>query len=125
MTRFPPPAIHNLPGVTNPLEKKAIADKFWEHKRMSTWAMLHKSVRARFALNAAKQGAFSLPVPKEMEFIDGDRNGTEEKALHDAAFEDFCILVFKCTSVEHYVYDSCPTITTTYFKKAERWMVME
>ncbi|ORY91046.1 hypothetical protein BCR43DRAFT_446905 [Syncephalastrum racemosum] len=100
VTRFPPP---KLPGVDLPQAE------YWEQQREKQWMALTDKQRAMFTwpprreIPKADKGAFSvqsLPPTKAKD--------PALHVVHDLAKDNFCLLVYKVTSVEYFDPTSFP-----------------
>ncbi|KAI9306629.1 hypothetical protein BJ944DRAFT_159538, partial [Cunninghamella echinulata] len=92
VTRFPPP---------RPIKNDLPASDYWENERKKQWKGLTNKGRATYTWPShgdtrANRTAFSF---------------------HDIAMDNFCLLIYKITEVEHFDYNSFPAINTVSIKK--------
>ncbi|KAI9347586.1 hypothetical protein BDR26DRAFT_817287 [Obelidium mucronatum] len=108
------------------------ADDFWQRERDRLWRALAPDFRAAWtwpspgeprakALSSASMStstststsAFrgsvtALPTSfaiKTLDVVDGAGPNEETRLAHMAAYDNFCLVVFRVTKVEHYIYD--------------------
>ncbi|RUS19256.1 hypothetical protein BC938DRAFT_475785, partial [Jimgerdemannia flammicorona] len=129
VTRYPPPkiAMSDLPSA-----------EFWEEERTKQWKRLNPKIRATFTwpgpgempraeklaysclsmevmLEENKRGPFATKVNGVLgrsNSISGNGAAGQientVKLMHDIAMDNFCLLVFKISEVQHYEYGTFP-----------------
>ncbi|CAO3642763.1 unnamed protein product [Cunninghamella blakesleeana] len=133
ITRFPPPK----PNFSN----VAAAD-YWENERKKHWKGLSDKGRAVYTWPShgdtrANRTAFSCQTLKHFDqqvqpsgngglFTNNNKENIDKlKVVHDIAMDNFCLLIYKITEVEHFDYNSFPAINTLYSIVNNQWMVKE
>ncbi|CAO3644939.1 unnamed protein product [Cunninghamella echinulata] len=137
VTRFPPP---------RPIKNDLPASDYWENERKKQWKGLTNKVRATYTWPShgdtrANRTAFSC---QSLDYFDettknqpsgyggmfnnnNKQSDNKLKIVHDIAMDNFCLLIYKITEVEHFDYNSFPAINTlyTYSVKNNQWSVQE
>ncbi|KAI8070512.1 hypothetical protein BC940DRAFT_345609 [Gongronella butleri] len=120
VTRFPPPRL---------VEGVAAAD-YWEERRTSHWKKLDDATRATYtwpsrgdAPRAEKQ-AFAC---QSLAYYDAKQPANQLHVVHDIAMDNFCLLLYKITEVEHLDYNAFPPKRTLYTVSAKdnQWSMQE
>ncbi|KAG9301254.1 hypothetical protein G9A89_012637 [Geosiphon pyriformis] len=106
ITRFPPPKI--LPDNLSYL----LASEYWESIRRLTWESISSQTRASFTLPPSgvpklNQNTFVCQRLEHM-LNSNVKIDHPERILHDMAFENMCILVFKISEVVRFEYEMFP-----------------
>ncbi|KAI8987377.1 hypothetical protein BDF20DRAFT_814383 [Mycotypha africana] len=96
LTRFPPPKISSNDGQTT-------AD-YWEQQRLNEWNKLSSKARATFTWPSRAE----TPKSAFKSFNCQSLDKSQKSVLHEIALDNFCLLVFKVTDVEHLDYSCFP-----------------
>ncbi|KAI8141523.1 hypothetical protein BJV82DRAFT_618080 [Fennellomyces sp. T-0311] len=121
VTRFPPPRIPS---------SDLVAAEFWEKERQKQWKGLNDKARAVFTwpsrgeVPRADRVAFTCQALKHS-VADKNKKTDEAQVVHDIAMDNFCLLVYKVSDVEHFDYSSYPPRRTVHTLKDNRWISKE
>ncbi|KAF7729906.1 peptide-N4-(N-acetyl-beta- glucosaminyl)asparagine amidase [Apophysomyces ossiformis] len=105
VTRFPPPKL--------PSSDLSSVD-YWEMERVKQWKSLSNQARAMFTWPSSGEVPKSAPVSftcQSLQYMVGSQPSDNDKTLqvvHDIAMDNFCLLIYKVTAVEHYNYEMFP-----------------
>lgn len=106
ITRFPAPKI---------ITEETSSREYWESIRRQHWNSLSPQTRAIFTwppsgeIPKNDKDAFKcLKLDSMLDELNNNSNFTPEKVIHDLAFENFCILVFKVSEVVRFEYGIFP-----------------
>ncbi|KAI9280943.1 hypothetical protein BC943DRAFT_330164 [Umbelopsis sp. AD052] len=109
VTRFPPPKI---------VDSDVCAVDYWEAERSKQWKQLDKRTRATFTWPASREAPKSDNIAFSCLSLDAlpsePVKGKPEplKIVHDIAMDNFCLLIFKISAVEHFDYSMFPAKRT-------------
>ncbi|CAG8734818.1 2905_t:CDS:2, partial [Acaulospora morrowiae] len=126
ITRFPAPKI--VLDESNNISPR----EYWESLRCQLWNSLSSQSRAAFTWPPSGE----IPKSEKDSFkclkLDSMLNSTNsvnssEKILHDLAFENFCILIFKANEVMRFDYEAFPPkrIIYNFDDEEDVWEVEE
>lgn len=101
VTRFPPPKI---------TDDDEPASDFWEEQRLLQWKELDPKSRAIFTWPSRGD----IPKASDVAFTCQSLKQNDTTVVHDIAMDNFCLLVYKVTDVEHFDYTSFPPKRTVY-----------
>jgi hypothetical protein len=120
VTRFPAPKIVN---------NEVSAADYWEAERCKQWQQLDKRTRAMFTWPASREApksdkiAFSCLSLEALPVTTTEQKQPDAfKIVHDIAMDNFCLLIFKITAVEHFDYGVFPaqrTVRQRVLRKAK------
>ncbi|KAI8344183.1 hypothetical protein BC941DRAFT_407995 [Chlamydoabsidia padenii] len=116
VTRFPPPKTSNSSGLK--------ASDFWEKERQQHWKSLSDKTRATYTWPSrgdcprADDSSFACQSLSYYDDANGGGGGIfglgqgksndKLKVVHDIAMDNYCLLVYKITEVEHYDHSQFP-----------------
>lgn len=95
VTRFPPPKI---------IDDDTSAPDYWEEQRIQQWNELDARSRATFTWPSRAE----IPKAADVSFSCQSLSNVDKTLVHDIAMDNFCLLVFKVTDVEHFDYSEFP-----------------
>lgn len=101
ITRFPPPKI---------TDDEQLAADFWEEQRVLQWRELDPKLRATFTWPSRRD----TPKAADIAFTCQSLKQNDSSVVHNIAMDNFCLLVYKVTSVEHFDYAAYPPKRTVY-----------
>lgn len=96
VTRFPPPKIID--------DDTTSAHDYWEDQRIQQWNELDAPSRAMFTWPSRAE----TPKAADVAFSCQSLSTHDKTLVHDIAMDNFCLLVFKVTDVEHFDYSVFP-----------------
>ncbi|KAK4521302.1 uncharacterized protein ATC70_011916 [Mucor velutinosus] len=101
VTRFPPPKI---------IDDDTSAPDYWEDQRIQQWNELDTQSRATFTWPSRAETPRAADIAFSCQTL-----STQDKSLvHDIAMDNFCLLVYKVTDVEHLDYSVFPPKRLVY-----------
>jgi hypothetical protein len=109
VTRFPPPKV---------VDNDVSAVDYWEAERSKQWKQLDKRTRAMFTWPASREApksdsiAFSCLSLDALPTEPAKSKPEPLKIVHDIAMDNFCLLIFKISAVEHFEYSVFPAKRT-------------
>ncbi|KAI9485515.1 MAG: hypothetical protein EXX96DRAFT_545372 [Benjaminiella poitrasii] len=108
VTRFPPPKISD-------------DIDYWENQRIKEWREMSSKARATFTWPSRGE----LPKAADIVFSCQSLSGDENSVVYDIAMDNFCLLVYKVSDVEHFDYSCYPPKRTVYTVSAKdyQWTV--
>jgi hypothetical protein len=92
VTRFPPPKI---------IEDD---ENYWENQRIKQWNELDSKTRATFTWPSKAE----IPKANDISFSCQSLSTRDKSVVHDIAMDNFCLLLYKVTDVEHFDYSCFP-----------------
>ncbi|KAI8645249.1 hypothetical protein BD408DRAFT_441079 [Parasitella parasitica] len=95
VTRFPPPKI---------IDDDTSSSDYWENQRIQQWKKLDARSRATFTWPSRAE----MPKADDVSFSCQSLSSSDDTLVHDIAMDNFCLLVFKVTDVEHFDYSDFP-----------------
>lgn len=95
VTRFPPPKI---------MSEEEDNEGFWENHRIKQWNELDNKTRATFTWPSRGE----TPKANDISFSCQSLSKTDKSVVHDIAMDNFCLLIYKVTDVEHFDYTNFP-----------------
>ncbi|CAG8580804.1 6545_t:CDS:2 [Cetraspora pellucida] len=128
ITRFPAPKI--ITPNQSPTDTDISAKEYWESQRRRFWTSLSSQNRAIYTwppsgemLKDDKEAFKCLKLDDMLDIVSGSNN--PEKVLHDSAFDNFCLLVFKVNEVVRFEYGVFPAKRTVYSldDEGKEWIV--
>ncbi|GAN05809.1 hypothetical protein MAM1_0102c05284 [Mucor ambiguus] len=96
VTRFPPPKIID--------DETTSASDYWEDQRIQQWNELDAESRATFTWPSRAE----TPKAADIAFSCQSLSTKDKTLVHDIAMDNFCLLVYKVTDVEHFDYSVFP-----------------
>ncbi|KAI8353985.1 hypothetical protein BD560DRAFT_408079 [Blakeslea trispora] len=110
ITRFPPPKIE---AHTSP------ASAYWEEKRLRQWAVLDDASRATFTWPSKGE----TPKSADISYSCQSLKHMEKGIIYDIALDNFCLLIYKMTEIEHLDYSVFPPrrMSFTLCTKTNKW----
>jgi len=123
VTRFPAPKI---------VDNDQSAADYWEAERCKQWRQLDKRTRAMFTWPASREAPKSDKIAFSCTSLDAmpassTATGRPDpsRIVHDIAMDNFCLLIFKITAVEHFDYSAFPAQRTLYTLQGAECQVVE
>lgn len=111
VTRFPAPKVVN---------NDILAADYWEAERLRQWQKLDSPTRAMFTWPPRRETpkaakiAFSCTSLEDMTSNSTARKPGSVQVAHDIAMDNFCLLIFKISAVEHFQYSNFPPQRNMY-----------